>query len=200
MRERTRQEADNGTTVKWLFELADGQAVETVLMHYPGRSTVCVSSQAGCAMACGFCATGQAGFKRHLSAGEIVEQVVRAGREARRTERRLSNVVFMGMGEPLANYDATWAAVERIHGDLGLSARHITISTVGIVPGIHKLAREALPVEPRGVAARRERPVAQRTCARQQALSARLTHGGVPGLHRQPQPSAQLRVGLHRRR
>jgi 23S rRNA (adenine2503-C2)-methyltransferase len=146
LRERTRQEADGGTTVKWLFELADGQAVETVLMHYPGRTTVCVSSQAGCAMACGFCATGQAGFKRHLTSGEIVEQVVRAGREARRTERRLSNVVFMGMGEPLANYDATWSAIERIHGDLGLSARHITVSTVGIVPGIHRLARETLPV------------------------------------------------------
>ncbi len=144
--ERTRQEADRSTTVKWLYGLADGQAVETVLMHYPGRSTVCVSSQAGCAMACGFCATGQAGFKRHMTTGEIVEQVVRAAREARRTERRLSNVVFMGMGEPLANYDATWAAVERIHTDLGLSARHITVSTVGIVPGIHRLAREALPV------------------------------------------------------
>ncbi len=144
--ERLRQEADNGTTVKWLYGLADGQAVETVLMHYPGRSTVCVSSQAGCAMACGFCATGQAGFKRHMTTGEIVEQVVRAAREARRTDRRLSNIVFMGMGEPLANYDATWGAIARIHGDLGLSARHITVSTVGIVPGIHRLAREELPV------------------------------------------------------
>ncbi|HUR77813.1 MAG TPA: 23S rRNA (adenine(2503)-C(2))-methyltransferase RlmN [Acidimicrobiales bacterium] len=144
--ESTRQEADGGTTVKWLFGLADGAAIETVLMHYPGRSTVCVSSQAGCAMACGFCATGQAGFRRHLTAGEIVEQVVRAAREARATQRRLSNVVFMGMGEPLANFDATWAAVQRLHDDLGLSARHITISTVGIVPGIHKLARESLPV------------------------------------------------------
>ena len=144
--EAVRQEADNATTVKWLFHMGDGQAVETVLMHYPGRTTVCVSSQAGCAMACGFCATGQAGFRRHLTTGEIVEQVVRAAREARATERRLSNVVFMGMGEPLANYDNTWAAVERIHGDLGLSARHITISTVGVVPGIHRLATESLPV------------------------------------------------------
>lgn len=141
-----RQEADNGNTVKWLFDMGDGQAIETVLMHYPGRTTVCVSSQAGCAMACGFCATGQAGFRRHLTTGEIVEQVVRAAREARATERRLSNIVFMGMGEPLANYDATWGAVQRIHGDLGLSARHITISTVGVVPGIHKLAAESLPV------------------------------------------------------
>ncbi|MBA2607487.1 MAG: radical SAM protein, partial [Actinobacteria bacterium] len=141
-----RQEADNGTTVKWLFGLADGQQIETVLMHYPGRTTVCVSSQAGCAMACGFCATGQAGFRRHLTAGEIVEQVVLAAREAKATERRLSNVVFMGMGEPLANYDATWSAVTRLHESLGLSARHLTISTVGIVPGIHKLAQESLPV------------------------------------------------------
>jgi 23S rRNA (adenine2503-C2)-methyltransferase len=144
--ETTRREADRGTTVKWLFRLADGDAVETVLMHYPGRTTVCVSSQAGCAMACGFCATGQAGFRRHLTTGEIVEQVVRAAREAKATKRRLSNVVFMGMGEPLANYDATWNAVRRIHDAVGLSARHITISTVGIVPGIHRLAREELPV------------------------------------------------------
>jgi 23S rRNA (adenine2503-C2)-methyltransferase len=146
LRETMRQEADAGTTVKWLFTLDDGNAVETVLMHYPGRTTVCVSSQAGCAMACGFCATGQAGFRRHLTTGEIVEQVVRAAREAKATERRLSNVVFMGMGEPLANYDATWRAVQRLHDDLGLSARHITISSVGVVPGIHRLAQEQLPV------------------------------------------------------
>jgi len=146
LHETMRQEADNGTTVKWLFSLDDGNAVETVLMHYPGRTTVCVSSQAGCAMKCGFCATGQAGFKRHLTTGEIVEQVVRAAREAKATDRRLSNVVFMGMGEPMANYDATWRAVTRLHEDLGLSARHITISTVGIVPGIHRLAQEQLPV------------------------------------------------------
>ena len=115
-------------------------------MHYDERSTVCVSSQAGCAMGCTFCATGQAGFDRQLTVGEIVEQVTRAGRRARDDGRRLSNVVFMGMGEPLANYDATWAAVERMHADLGLSARHLTVSTVGIVPGIRRLATEALPV------------------------------------------------------
>ena len=95
-------------------------------------------------MACGFCATGQAGFDRHLSTGEIVEQVVRARASA--APRRLSNVVFMGMGEPLANYDAVWAAVERLHRDLGLSARHLTLSTVGIVPGIRRLTEENLPV------------------------------------------------------
>ena len=141
---RTEQVSDGGDTVKWLFELADGDSIETVLMHYSDRTTVCVSSQAGCAMACGFCATGQGGFRRHLSAGEIVEQVIRARRAAH--PRRLSNVVFMGMGEPLANYDATWAALRRIHGDLGLSARHITMSTVGHVPGIRRMAGERLPV------------------------------------------------------
>lgn len=136
--------SEGGETHKWLWGLQDGDAVETVLMHYTDRSTVCVSSQAGCAMACGFCATGQEGFRRHLSTGEIVEQVIRA-REAAKP-RRLSNVVFMGMGEPLANYDAVWGAVRRIHGDLGLSARHITMSTVGLVPGIRRMATENLPV------------------------------------------------------
>jgi 23S rRNA (adenine2503-C2)-methyltransferase len=136
----------NGDTVKWLWRLHDGAHVETVLMHYRDRSTVCVSTQAGCAMACGFCATGQLGFERNLSTGEIVEQVVRATRRARDDGRRVSNVVFMGMGEPFANYDRTWAAVERLHDDLGLSARHLTVSTVGIVPGIRRLAAEALPV------------------------------------------------------
>jgi 23S rRNA (adenine2503-C2)-methyltransferase len=138
--------SDGGDTVKWLWRLHDGATVETVLMRYPERDTVCVSSQAGCAMACGFCATGQAGFERHLSTGEIVEQVVRAARRSADEGRRLANIVFMGMGEPLANYDATWAAVERIHDDLGVSARHITVSTVGIVPGIRRLATERLPV------------------------------------------------------
>lgn len=140
------QTSDSGETVKWLWSLVDGTRVETVLMHYDERSTVCVSSQAGCAMGCTFCATGQAGFDRHLTMGEIVEQVVRAARRARDDGRRLSNVVFMGMGEPLANYDPTWAAIERLHSDLGLSARHLTVSTVGIVPGIRRLAAEALPV------------------------------------------------------
>jgi len=135
----------DGDTTKWLWSLADSSRVETVLMTYPsGRVTVCVSTQAGCAMACSFCATGQAGFQRHLTSGEIVEQVVRAAGAA--PEGRVTNVVFMGMGEPLANYGPLWAAVERLHGDLGLSARHLTVSTVGIVPGILRLAGEALPV------------------------------------------------------
>jgi 23S rRNA (adenine2503-C2)-methyltransferase len=137
--------SDRGDTVKWLWSLHDGARVETVLMHYrDGRSTVCVSTQAGCAMACGFCATGQAGFERNLSTGEIVEQVARAIQAAR--PRRVSNVVFMGMGEPLANYDRVWEAVRRLHDDIGMSARHLTISTVGIVPGIKRLAGEGLPV------------------------------------------------------
>jgi 23S rRNA (adenine2503-C2)-methyltransferase len=138
--------SDDGQTVKWLWSLADGRQVETVLMHYPERSTVCVSSQAGCAMACGFCATGQFGFDRHLTTGEILEQVVRARRRSAEAGRRLSNVVFMGMGEPFANYDRTWAAVRRIHDDLGLGARHLTLSTVGVVPGIRRLTTADLPV------------------------------------------------------
>jgi len=138
--------SDDGETVKWLWNLVDGRQIETVLMHYPDRTTVCVSSQAGCAMACSFCATGQAGFDRHLTTGEIVEQVVRAQRRSAESGKRLSNVVFMGMGEPFANYDRTWAAVRRIHDDLGLGARHLTISTVGVVPGIERLAAADLPV------------------------------------------------------
>jgi 23S rRNA (adenine2503-C2)-methyltransferase len=134
----------DGDTVKWLWELDGGAHVETVLMHYRDRSTVCVSTQAGCAMACGFCATGQAGFERNLTVGEIVEQVMRA--VSRAAPRRVSNVVFMGMGEPMANYDRTWTAVERLHDDVGISARHLTISTVGIIPGITRLADEVLPV------------------------------------------------------
>ncbi len=137
------QTGDAGTTVKWLHATHDDREIESVLMVSPDRATVCISSQAGCAMACTFCATGQAGFDRNLDAGEIVEQVVHAARHA---PTRLSNVVFMGMGEPLANYDATWAAVRRIHDDLGISARRITVSTVGIVPGIERLAQEDLPV------------------------------------------------------
>jgi len=137
---------DGGDTVKYLWELDGGARIETVLMLYPDRVTVCVSSQAGCAMACGFCATGQAGFTRQLTPGEIVEQVVVAARRGRELGRRVGNVVFMGMGEPLANEGPVWTAIERIHDDLGLSARHLTVSTVGIVPGIRNLAERPLPV------------------------------------------------------
>ena len=144
LHEVSRQSADDGETTKWLWALQDGAQVETVLMRYPDRVTVCVSTQAGCAMACQFCATGQAGFQRQLTQGEIVEQVAVAMRAAH--PRRVSNIVFMGMGEPLANYDRVWGAVTRLHGDMGLSARHLTLSTVGIVPGIRRLAGETLPV------------------------------------------------------
>ncbi len=134
---------DRGSTRKWLWRASGDAQVETVLMRYRERATVCVSSQAGCAMGCTFCATGQAGFSRHLDSGEIVEQVVRAAHES---PQRVGNVVFMGMGEPLANLDAVWESVERLHRDLGLSARHLTVSTVGVVPGIRALSERPLPV------------------------------------------------------
>ena len=145
--EVTRSTSKDGDTIKFLWNLLEGNhPIETVLMYYEDRATVCVSTQAGCAMACGFCATGQAGFNRHLTTGEIVEQVVRAAREAALHSRRVDNIVFMGMGEPLANEASMWAAIERIHGDIGISARHITVSTVGIVPGIKTLTSRPLPV------------------------------------------------------
>jgi 23S rRNA (adenine2503-C2)-methyltransferase len=106
-------QSDRGATRKWVFRLTDGSTIETVLMSYEDRVTVCVSSQAGCAMGCTFCATGQAGFTRHLTSGEVLEQVMFAARAA--APRRLSNVVFMGMGEPLANYLVTINSVKRLH-------------------------------------------------------------------------------------
>jgi 23S rRNA (adenine2503-C2)-methyltransferase len=159
-------DADAGLTRKTLWRLHDGGLVESVLMRYPAifrhgeqvrgdRITVCVSSQAGCGMACPFCATGQAGLTRNLSTAEIVEQVVAAARSAARGEvaggpGRLSNVVFMGMGEPLANYNRLIPALHRLidpsPAGLGLSRRSITVSTVGLVPAIGKLADEKLGV------------------------------------------------------
>ncbi|HEX6856027.1 MAG TPA: 23S rRNA (adenine(2503)-C(2))-methyltransferase RlmN [Streptosporangiaceae bacterium] len=149
------QQADQGRTVKTLWRAADGAYLESVLMRYPGRVTMCVSSQAGCGMACPFCATGQAGLTRNLSTAEIVEQVV-AGARALAAGRvaggpgRVSNVVFMGMGEPLANYARVIAAVRRltdpVPAGLGMSQRQITVSTVGLVPAIRKLAAEELSV------------------------------------------------------
>lgn len=178
------QTADNGLTRKALFRLPGGAMVESVLMIYPDRATVCVSTQAGCAMGCVFCATGTLGLLRNLSPGEIVAQVVWAAREMRRfasgrqparttrlpeddtwwtpddlendapsapqvsSASRLTNIVFMGMGEPFANYDRWWRAVEIIHDPRGLNmgARSMTVSTVGLVPGIRRLATEALPI------------------------------------------------------
>lgn len=136
--------SDQGATQKWVFRLADGATIETVLMKYADRVTVCVSSQAGCAMGCTFCATGQQGFTRQLSVGEVVEQVMFASRAA--APRRLSNVVFMGMGEPLANYATTVGVVRRLHEFKGMSARNLTVSTVGVAPAIERLAQEGLPV------------------------------------------------------
>ncbi|WP_226921077.1 23S rRNA (adenine(2503)-C(2))-methyltransferase RlmN [Georgenia subflava] len=147
--------ADRGTTVKSLWRLFDGAMVESVLMRYAERTTLCVSSQAGCGMACPFCATGQQGLTRNLSTAEIVEQVRLAARASRDGElaggpTNLRNVVFMGMGEPLANYKAVIGAVRRMvdpaPAGLGLSARHITVSTVGLVPAIDKLTKEGIPV------------------------------------------------------
>jgi 23S rRNA (adenine2503-C2)-methyltransferase len=139
----TMRASEDEMTVKWLWQTGDGAQVETVLMRSADRATVCVSSQAGCAMGCTFCATGQAGFERHLDAAEIVEQVVRAQHV---TPARVSHVVFMGMGEPLANVEPVLAALERLHDDFGLSARHLTVSTVGVVPGMRALAQHQLPV------------------------------------------------------
>ena len=148
-------ECDDGTTRKTLWQLHDKSTVESVLMRYPDRATVCISSQAGCGMACPFCATGQGGLQRNLSTAEILEQVRVAARAMRDGELpggpgRLSNVVFMGMGEPLANYRRALAAVRGITspapGGFGLSQRSVTVSTVGVVPAIHKLAEEGLQV------------------------------------------------------
>jgi len=153
--EVTRLEADGGATVKTLWSLFDGVKVESVLMGYSDRATLCVSSQAGCGMACPFCATGQMGLTRNLSTAEIVEQVRRAARACRdgeltRGPSRLSNVVFMGMGEPLANYKAVIGTVRRLvappPSGFGMSARNVTVSTVGLVPAIDKLSREGIPV------------------------------------------------------
>jgi len=146
---------DDGATRKTVWRLFDGALVESVLMRYPQRTTICVSSQAGCGMACPFCATGQAGLTRNMSTGEIVEQVVRGARAAADGDlaggpARLGNVVFMGMGEPLANYPAVLGAVRRLTdaapGGLGLSQRHVTVSTVGLVPAIERMLDEQLQV------------------------------------------------------
>ena len=148
-------DCDGGTTVKTVWRLHDGALVESVLMRYPERVTMCISSQAGCGMNCPFCATGQAGLTRNLSTAEIVEQVLAGARALQRGEvaggpGRVSNVVFMGMGEPLANYRAVIGAVRRLTepspAGLGMSARGITVSTVGLVPRIRDLATEGLPV------------------------------------------------------
>lgn len=136
--------SSDGETVKSLFSLPGNVRIETVLMHYDERETLCISSQAGCAMGCVFCATGQMGYKRNLSSGEIVEQVIHFDRELALSGEKISNVVIMGMGEPFQNYDAVLSAIDRLNDPdgLNLGARRITISTVGIVPQIRRFASE----------------------------------------------------------
>lgn len=147
LRLSTERESNDGT-VKRLWRLSDGQLVESVLMPYQdGRRTACISSQAGCAMGCVFCATGQMGFARHLSAGEIFQQAAVFAAELRERNERLSNVVLMGMGEPFHNYDAVLVAIRRMMAELGIGARHITVSTVGLVPQIKQFAKEGLQVK-----------------------------------------------------
>ena len=151
----TRRMTDDGSTVKTLWRLFDGSLLESVLMRYPNRTTLCISSQAGCGMACPFCATGQGGLKRNLSQAEIVAQVLAADQQLSAgavpgASGRLNNIVFMGMGEPLANYNAVMGAIrtflEPVPNGFGMSARGITVSTVGLVPQIDKLTEEGQPL------------------------------------------------------
>jgi 23S rRNA (adenine2503-C2)-methyltransferase len=134
----------DGLTRKVLFALPDGETIESVLMRYEKRNSVCLSTQVGCPVGCPFCATGQSGFTRNLTPGEIVEQAIHFARDLKEEGQRISNVVFMGMGEPFLNYEATWQAVETLTDPRGfnLGARRITISTVGIIPGIERLSHE----------------------------------------------------------
>jgi 23S rRNA (adenine2503-C2)-methyltransferase len=141
-------DSSDGFTRKILLRLQDNQTIETVLMTFKGRATACISTQAGCAMGCIFCATGQMGFMRHLTAGEIVAQILHVSRILRHRGQNLRNVVLMGMGEPLHNYDATMKALDTImdHNGLAIAPKHITLSTVGLVPGIRRLADEERPM------------------------------------------------------
>jgi 23S rRNA (adenine2503-C2)-methyltransferase len=142
------QQSSRDGTVKRLYRLHDGQLIESVLMPYDDeRRTACISTQAGCAMGCVFCATGQMGFARHLTSTEIFEQAMFFARDLAAQADRLSNVVLMGMGEPFHNYDATIPAIHRLMENLGIGARHITVSTVGLVPQIRRFADEGLQVK-----------------------------------------------------
>jgi 23S rRNA (adenine2503-C2)-methyltransferase len=136
--------SSDGETIKTLFSLPDGRLIEAVLMRYESRRTLCISSQAGCAMGCVFCATGQMGFKRNLTSGEIVEQVMYYARQLQAEGEKVTNIVVMGMGEPFHNYDHTLAAIDRLNDPLGmkLGERRFTISTVGIIPMIRRFADE----------------------------------------------------------
>jgi len=136
--------SSDGQTVKTLFTLPDGNAIEAVLMYYDERNTLCISTQAGCAMGCVFCATGQMGFKRNLSSGEIVEQVLYYARFLKSENKEVTNIVIMGMGEPFQNYASVMDAIDQLNNDEGfnLGARRITISTVGLVSEIEQFAAE----------------------------------------------------------
>ncbi len=141
-------QSPDGETRKDLLQMMDGETIEAVLMRYQRRRTACISTQVGCAVGCAFCATGQMGFRRDLSSGEIVAQALHFARILQAQGERLSNVVLMGMGEPLLNYDNSLAAIYRLIHPQGfnLGQRHITLSTVGIVPGIEQLAKENLQI------------------------------------------------------
>src|SRR5437660_11425311 len=151
---QTKRAADRGQTAKYLFKLRDGKTIETVVMHYDAtqrsraRTTICVSSQVGCPIGCSFCATGQSGFDRNLSEAEIVDQFLMASRDLGEGQRSLTNVVFMGMGEPMNNYAAVVGAIRRwARADtLNFSPPRVTVSTIGLVPFIERLTAEGLPV------------------------------------------------------
>jgi len=137
-------ESEDGQTIKTLFKLQDGQYIEAVLMYYEDRRTLCISSQSGCGMGCTFCATGQMGFRRNLSSGEIIAQVLYYARFLAEADDRVTNIVMMGMGEPFHNYDNVMEALNRLNNPdaFGLGARRITLSTVGLVPKIKQFADE----------------------------------------------------------
>ncbi len=147
LRPTARLKSSDGETDKLLLESPDGRSVEAVLMHYNTRRTACISTQAGCAMGCVFCATGQMGFQRNLTSGEIIEQVLAFARTLAEQADRLTNVVVMGMGEPMHNYDATLAALDRLNHPDGFNfgARRFTVSTVGLVPKIRQFTTEGHP-------------------------------------------------------
>ena len=172
------QHSSDGQTEKVLFQLPDGQYIETVLMRYQKRRTLCISTQAGCAMGCVFCATGQMGFMRHLSVAEIVGQAIHFARQLAAEEQHVTNIVMMGMGEPLHNYDNTLAAVDCLTDAAGmnLGARKITISTVGLIPAIRRYADEQ----------------------RQTPLAVGRVDGSLPLLRDANGPAHDLRMGADR--
>ncbi len=200
--------ADGGLTEKALHRLADGALIESVLMHYPARPgsrerhTLCISSQAGCAVGCPFCATGELGFGRDLEVAEIVDQVRSASRRLVADGQRLTNIVFMGMGEPLLNLDRVLAAIEALNDRrrFGLGARHITRLDVGRRPGHPAAHRARSAVHPGGLAPRGARPAARRARPAQPSLAGGRGRGGRPRPRGGDRPADQLRGHDDRRR